>query len=76
LQSQTVSREKLQKSLSYEKKTAWKMLVKMTPGVNFINFLHKAFTRADPKSAKKTYSLTVPLCFGDLHVYKLLVEHW
>jgi len=45
------------------------MLVKMTQGVNFINFLHKAFTRADPKSAKKTYSLTVPLCFGDLHVY-------
>jgi len=30
------------------------MLVKLTPGVNFTNILHKAFTRADPKSAKKT----------------------
>jgi len=29
------------------------------PGVNFINLLRAAFVRADPKSAKKIYSLTV-----------------
>jgi hypothetical protein len=29
------------------------------PGVNFINFLQKAFMQADPKSAKNTNSLTV-----------------
>jgi len=30
------------------------MLIKLTPGVNFINIIHTAFTRADPKSVKKT----------------------
>ncbi len=30
-----------------------------TPWVNFINILRKAFTSSDPKSAKKTFSLTV-----------------
>ncbi len=28
-------------------------------GVNFINILHVAFTRADPKSAKKTVKFSV-----------------
>ena len=30
-----------------------------TPGVNFTNILQAAFTRADPKSAKKLLNLTV-----------------
>jgi len=29
------------------------------PGFNFINILQEAFTRTDPKSVKKTDSLTV-----------------
>ncbi len=29
------------------------------PGVNFINVLRAAFTRADPESAKKTVKLSV-----------------
>ena len=36
-----------------------KMLVKLTPGVDSVNILCAAFTQADPKSAKKTDSLTV-----------------
>jgi len=35
------------------------MLVKLTTGVDFTNILHEAFTSTDPKSAKKTHSLTV-----------------
>ncbi len=35
------------------------MLVKLTPGVNFINVLQTAFMSADLKSAKKTDNLTV-----------------
>ena len=31
----------------------------MEPGVNFTNILQAAFTRADPKSAKKLLNLTV-----------------
>ena len=53
LQTLTVSTEKLQKTLLYEK-AGRKMLVKLTPGVNSTNILQAAFTRADPKSAKKT----------------------
>jgi len=34
------------------------MLMKLTPGVNFTNILCKAFTRADPQSAKKIDNLT------------------
>jgi len=30
-----------------------------TPGFNFTNILHTAFTRPDPKSAKKTDNLTI-----------------
>ncbi len=35
------------------KKVAYKMLMKLTPGVNFINVLCTAFTCADPKSVKR-----------------------
>ncbi len=56
------------------KKAAGKMLVKSTPGVDFTNILRAAFPRVDPKSAKKTYNLTVFLCFWDLCAQKLLVE--
>jgi hypothetical protein len=38
--------------LSY-KKCAHKMLMKLTPGVDFTNVLQAAFTLADPKSAKR-----------------------
>jgi len=33
--------------------------MKLTPGVNFTNILCATFIQADPKSAKKTDSLTV-----------------
>jgi len=35
------------------------MLMKLTPGVNFVNVLRAAFRRADSKSAKKTVKLSV-----------------
>jgi len=35
------------------------MLVKSTPGVDFINVLQTAFTRPDPKRAKKIVKLKV-----------------
>jgi len=50
------SRKKLYKSLSY-KKAGHKMLVKLTPGVDFTNILPAAFTNADPKSAIETKDL-------------------
>jgi len=50
--SQTVSREKQHKTLSY-KKSVCKMLVKLRPGVNFTNILREAFMHRDPKSTKK-----------------------
>jgi len=34
-------------------------LMKLTPGLNFINLLRTAFAHADPKSVKDTYDLTV-----------------
>jgi len=34
-------------------------LVKLTPGLNFINVLHTAFTLVDPKSVKKIDNLIV-----------------
>jgi len=34
-----------------------KMLVKLTPGVDFTNILRKAFTGTDPESAKKLTTL-------------------
>jgi len=42
LQSQTVIREKLRKTLCYEK-GVHKMFVKLTPVVNFTNILQAAF---------------------------------
>jgi len=35
------------------------MLMKLTPGVNFINILHTAFTLVDPNSLNKIDNLTV-----------------
>jgi len=40
-------------------KAAHKMLVKSTPGLNFINVLLTAFTLPDPKSIKKTVKLSI-----------------
>ncbi len=45
-----------------------KRLVKLTPGVNFVNILNAAFTQADPNSAKKTDGLTVFLRLWDMYV--------
>jgi len=39
-------------SKSIGAKATCKMLVKLTPGVNFTNVLNKAFMHGDPKSAK------------------------
>ncbi len=46
-------------------KAASKMLVKWTPGLNFINVLCTAFTLVDPKSVKDTEDLTELLRFRD-----------
>ncbi len=40
-------------------KAAQRMLMKLTPGVNFVNFLLAAFMHADPKFAKKTGNMSV-----------------
>jgi len=40
-------------------KAGHKMLMKLTPGLNFINVLHTAFTPADPKGVKSYWWLTV-----------------
>ena len=40
--------------------------MKLTTGVNFINFLQADFMCADPKSAKKADSLTVFLHFPNM----------
>jgi len=58
LQTQTVSADKFRKTLLY-KNDARKMLVKLTPGVNFINILLKAFKHVDPKSAANTVKPSV-----------------
>jgi len=42
------------------------MLMKLTPGVNFINTIQAAFMSANPKSVKKTVKLSIYLCFWDL----------
>jgi len=56
-------------------KAECRMLMKLTPGVDFINVLWAAFMHADPKSAKKTDNLTLFLLFQELCVKKLLKEH-
>jgi len=43
---------------NYIQKAVCKILMTLAPGVNIINTLHPAFTHADPKSVKKTDSLT------------------
>ena len=50
------------------------MLMKYTPGVNFINVLHAAFACVDLKSVKKTVELSVFLRFDDLRAQKLPVN--
>ncbi len=59
-QSQNVTREKLHKALWYDQRVG-KILMKLTPGVNFINFLQAAFMPSDPESKKKTKGLKVSL---------------
>jgi len=56
-----------------EKSGMEKILIKSTPAeVNFTNILLEAFTRADPKSAKKTYDLTVFfVLLGSAHIKAL-----
>jgi len=61
-----VTKEKLPKRLLY-KKSAHKMLMKLTPGLNFINILCTAFTLADPESVKRYLWLNcIFLRFKDL----------
>jgi len=60
-QFQAVIREKLCKELSY-KKGAHKMLMKLTPWVDFTNIFTESFYCPEPKSAKKTESLIVFFC--------------
>jgi hypothetical protein len=40
-------------------KAVQRTLMKLSPGVNFINFLQAAFMHADPKSTKNTVKLPV-----------------
>jgi len=66
----------LHKTLLYVK-AAVEMLVKLTPGLNFINVLRTAFTLVDPKSIKKTLMTKLYfLHFWDLRVQKLCIECW
>jgi len=57
-QSQNITRKSCQKRRLYKQST-WKMLMKLTPGLNFINVLRTAFTLTDPESVKDTDDLTV-----------------
>ncbi len=54
------------------------MLVKLTTGLNFINILSTTFTRADPKSIKKTVKLSIFITLsGSMSVkaaHKMLVK--
>jgi len=60
------------------KKVAIKMLVKLTPGHNFINILCTAFICADPKSAKKTVKLSFLFTLSGSRSVKAVwyVKHW
>jgi len=63
LQLQTVTRKMQHKALAY-KKVPPKMLVKLRPGLNFINIPRTAFTHPDPKCAKKDSQVSIViLCF-------------
>ncbi len=62
---------------NYWQKCDHKMLMKLTPGVNFINVPHAAFTRADPECAKNDSQVSsVFLRFWDLLAKKLLIKFW
>jgi len=65
--SGTVTREKLHKALLH-KKFERKMLMKLIPGVNFINILRTAFALVDPKSVKNTVDSSVS-CYA-FGIYK------
>ena len=43
----------------YKRKTVCRMLMKLSPGVNFINILHEAFTFIGQKAQKDTKDMTV-----------------
>jgi len=54
-------------------KAACKMLVKLTPGLNFINVVSTYFTLADPKSVKRYCRLDLVLTLlGSAHVKAVL----
>jgi hypothetical protein len=55
-------------------KAASKTLMKLTPGLNFINILDTALTLEDPKSVKKTVKSFYALDFWNLRVKKLCVN--
>jgi hypothetical protein len=56
-------------------KALHKTLMKLTPGVNFINVLQAALTHADPESAKKkTDNLTVFFSLSGSVQAKLFIE--
>jgi len=57
------------------RKVALNVLMNLTTGVNFTNILRAAFLRADHKSAKDTYDLTVFLRFWDLR-QNVLVKYF
>ncbi len=58
-------------------KTVSKMLVKLTPVLNFINFLWAAFMHADPKNVKKdSQVVSLFLRFRDLRLQKLFLKCW
>jgi len=46
-------------SVSSSVKVAQRLLMKLTPGLNFISILYTAFTLADSKSVKKTVRLSI-----------------
>jgi hypothetical protein len=66
IQSQTVTREKLQKTLSYQK-VAHKMLVKLTP-VIFTTFLWRIIERKKKTLENLTFFFSL---FLNIHFYKL-----
>jgi len=52
------------------------MLMKLSPGINLINILRKAFTYADPKSAKKTVGLTIVFALSGSARVKASLQEW
>jgi hypothetical protein len=54
----------LKKSISV--KAAFKIMMKLTPGIDLTNILRSVFTFVDPKGAKKAAKSLVILHFWDL----------